>query len=81
MRRAAMRLEQDLRADCPSIEQERDQLRAELKLDEASVDELLRKLQRAVAGTEPDFVLLDPNGFGYGSLFNTFRVTDNPAWR
>lgn len=63
MRRAAMRLEQDLREDHPSIERERDQLRAELKLEEASVDELLTRLQRAVAGTEPDFVLLDPNRF------------------
>jgi hypothetical protein len=81
MRRAAQRLEQDLQEDYPSIEQERDQLRADLSLPDVSVDDALRKLQRAVAGTEPDFVLLDPNGLGYGSLFGTFRVADNPAWR
>lgn len=81
MRRAAVRLELDLREEHPQIEQERAQLRDELTLPATSTDDLLSRLHRAVASTEPDFVLLGPDGFAYASLFNTVRVADNPSWR
>ena len=81
MRSAAARLELDLPQDYPQVEQQREELRRELGLSEASVDDMLVRLHGSVAGTEPDFLLLGPDGNAYDSLFNTFRVRDNPAWR
>ncbi|KKJ93843.1 hypothetical protein [Micromonospora sp. HK10] len=81
MRLAAARLEHDLRQDCPQAGQQREPLRRELGLPQTPVEDLLARLHESVARTEPDFVLLGPDGDRYESLFNTFRVSDNPAWR
>ena len=42
---------------------------------------ILSEAAQAVTATEPDFVLIGPDGFGYETLFNRFRVRDNPSWR
>lgn len=81
MRSAAARLEHELLEDCPQVAAARSRLRTDLDLPEVPADELLVKLHRAVAGTAPDFILLDPDANSYDSLFNTFRVADNPMWR
>jgi hypothetical protein len=80
MRCAAARLEHDLR-DKAQIAQQREELRRELRLPVTSTDDLLTRLHESVARTEPDFALVDIDGNPYGSLFNTRRVSDNPAWR
>jgi hypothetical protein len=81
MRLAATRLEHDLVADFPEVEQQQAQVRQELGLSRPPRDQVLAALHRSVADTAPDFVLLDPEGGEYRSLFNTFRVSDNPGWR
>ena len=50
-----------------------------MTLPPALVDEVLARLHQSVA--DQDYVLIGAGGFGYESLFNTFRVGDNPAWR
>lgn len=81
MRLAAVRLEHDLQQDFPQAKQQQEPLRRELGLPQTPVEDLLAKLHESVARTEPDFVLLGPDGEMHESLFNTFRVSDNPAWR
>ncbi|MFC0007798.1 hypothetical protein [Micromonospora siamensis] len=81
MRTAAARLEHDLLQDDSQVRQPRRQVYRELGLSATSPQELVARLHEAVVRTEPDFVLLDPDGNAYASLFNTFRVSDNPDWR
>jgi hypothetical protein len=82
MRLAATHLEHDLlEKDDPEVARTRDELREVLGLPETSADDLLTKLHRAASSTEPDSVLVESHGHGYGSLFNSFHVADNPGWR
>ncbi|MEU6041239.1 hypothetical protein ABZ801_38190 [Actinomadura sp. NPDC047616] len=81
MRSAALRCEPELVEDTPDIEERQARLRATLGLGRIPVGALLAALHAAVTATAPDFVLLGPEGDEYESLCNTFRVSDNPAWR
>lgn len=81
MRSAASRLGPELVEDFPQVRDESAQLRAALCLGQPSVDELLVRLHASVTSTAPDFALLGPEGDAYAPLFNTFRMSDNPAWR
>jgi hypothetical protein len=65
----------------PEARSHQDQLREELGLKEPTLDDAVTKLYNAVESTEPDFILIDPDGAPYDSLFNTFQVEDNPEWR
>jgi hypothetical protein len=81
MRSAASRLGPELVEDFPEVDDQSAQVRTALGLGQPSVDELLARLHASVTSTVPDFVLLGPEGYEYAPLFNTFRVSDNPAWR
>ena len=65
----------------PQALSHQDQLRTELGLQRQSETEAVTRLHQAVESTDPDFLLMDPDGVPYDSLFNTFQVDDNPEWR
>ena len=78
---ATPRLAADWLEHFPQAQAQQTQLRNELGLRQPSQKEAVIRLHRAVESTDPEFILIDPDGVPYDSLFNTFQVDDNPEWR
>jgi hypothetical protein len=81
MQLASVRLEREFLEVFPGLRGQQAGLRHELGLSQRPAGQMLARLHASVAGTQPAFILLAQDGGRYKSLFNTFRVSDNPAWR
>jgi len=79
MVRVAPLLEEDLRDDEPEIDEFRNVLRERLGL--SSEADSIKKLHLAVTSGLRTIVIRAPDGSAYQSLFNRFRLEDNPFWR
>jgi hypothetical protein len=81
MQLASARLEREFLEDFPDLRHQQAGLRHELDLSQRPAGQVLARLRASVASTQPAFILLGQNGGRCKSLFGTFRVSDNPAWR
>ncbi|MBB6053152.1 hypothetical protein [Armatimonas rosea] len=79
MRRVAPYLERELHGDQPDIDKQRSTLKKRLSLLEA-VD-AIASLHAAVSTLGKGIVVTAPDGTEFESLFNTFTVESNPAWK
>lgn len=73
-------IEGELVEDYPEVRAVQAQAVEALGLSGVPVVDLVTRLHAAVTRTDPDHVVLAPDGSAYDPLYNTFRVADNPAW-
>ena len=78
MRSAAEKLARDEREKWPDVAEKRVELLRALAVTPPPVPELLARLRDAVAGTAPDFVLVDEAGEEYGTLFGEWSLDRKP---
>ncbi len=77
MRKTAIFMEREYQEDYPGIPEARRRIKGTLPIP--TLEDPIKVLHDNVHAT--DCVLVAEDGYEYGSLFNTFKASDNKSWR